>query len=82
MLAVDIGGMVKMKERCTPGYLAKLFSCDVRTIRRIIDDGLLPGKRDYRGWRIVPDEGEAVKRLEELFLVKVSGDIKKASDLD
>ena len=54
-------------ERCTPGHLAKLFGCDVRTIRRIIDEGLLPGKRDYRGWRVIPDEREAVKILQELF---------------
>mgnify|MGYP000436307456 CR=1 FL=1 len=64
-------------ERCTPGHLARLFGCDVRTIRKVIDEGLLPGKRDYRGWRIVPDERQAIEILQGLFLVEISGDIKK-----
>ena len=68
-------------KRCTPGHLARLFGCDVRTIRKFVDQGLLPGKRDYRGWRIIADEEEAVEILQGLFLVKISGDIKKA-DLD
>jgi hypothetical protein len=37
----------------------------------------LPGKRDYRGWRIVPDERQAIEILQGLFLVEISGDIKK-----
>ena len=68
-----------MKTRCTPGHLAKLFGCDVRTIRKVIDEGLLPGKRDYRGWRIIPDEHEAVKILQELFLMQVGPDKKRTS---
>jgi len=67
-------------KRCTPGHLARIFGCDVRTIRRVIDEGLLPGKRDYRGWRIVPDENEAVKILQDLFLIQVVGGGETASD--
>ena len=66
-------------ERCTPGRLAKLFGCNVRTIRRIIDEGLLPGKRDYRGWRVIPAEREAVKILQELFLMQIGPDKKRTS---
>ena len=58
--------------RCTCPDLAKLFGCARRTIWKLFDEGLLPGARDYRGWRIITDKEKAIEVLESLFLRKCS----------
>lgn len=61
-----------MKRSATVIEMADLIGVHPNTIRRWVDSGIIKGKRNFRGWRVIPEPQKAVERIEKLL----DGDIE------
>lgn len=61
-----------MTNRKSPREIAELTGLHVTTVRRYAERGIIPSKRDFRGWLFFPDPEATVKRITGLL----NGDIQ------
>jgi len=47
--------------------IAKIVGLHPNTIRNWADKGLIESKRDFRGWRVIPDKLKAIQRIQGLM---------------
>lgn len=54
--------------------MANLTGLHGNTVRRWCDEGLIPYKRDFRGWRWFPEPDKTVERVRKLLNGEITAD--------
>ena len=55
-------------QRITVTQVAKLADCDPKTVRSLVDRGLIQAHRDPNGWRIFRDAEATAEKIRQLML--------------
>lgn len=68
-------------EKSRVADIAKVVGVHPNTIRNWADRGLIESKRDFRGWRVIPDKLKAIQKIQGLMNgeIKLEGQQSKQS---
>ena len=53
--------------RKTAAYVAVLAGCSPKTVRKFADLGLIPSRRDYKGWRVFTEPQQVANLVRQLL---------------